>query len=139
VTFQENDVVVLLADKQYPDLFIPAGTLGTVVAPIVTLAASLVHFGLDSTTRLILDADLILVHRFAQGAKLAGAAKKAGFSEGDRVALREDRDFGDAQLPQGSRGTVMSALPTLRSSLVDFDDDATDRVVSDGALKKIHA
>src|SRR5262245_2101426 len=99
-SFQAGDIVRLIVDKTFEGQLFPAGTLGTVVAPVPSLTASLVLLGHDTTTRLVPDSDLEKVSVASAGAagKAAKSVKKAKilrFDIDDRVKLKESRSYED--------------------------------------------
>ena len=93
----------------------------------------LVFLGHDSTSRFVSENRIDLVAKAASLVSPTSTRAKA-FPVDARVKLLQDRDFGDVILTKGSLGTVRAHLQTFDSYIVDFDDDATDRIVASPAL-----
>ena len=129
--FKAGDIVRLVEDRTFDGQLFQAGTLGTVAGDLASMQASLVLLGHDATTRLLSNVVLQLV---VSATTLIGKSKTGSalrFGHGDRVKLRAARSYGGITYPAGCPGTVRELFPTLVAYLVDFDTDATDRLVPD--------
>lgn len=131
--FKVEDVIRLNTDLTYGDQMFAAGTLGRIGAVVESWGGYLVILGHDSTSRFVSEGRIDLVAK-ATSLVSPTSARSKSFPVDTRVKLLQDRDFGDVVLPKGSLGTVRAHLPTFDSYIVDFDDDATDRIVASPAL-----